>query len=179
MRHKPCHASNVEMTVSVTHLLKDTSRFDAKNTADQNGNQVITPFIHHGDIHGSWSLHFCHYLCTYICTNTYLVRCVVTCTFYHILQICSQSNALLLLLQHWGQKLSKSYTSSCCKSKFMSSNIFYFIFSSVRYMQLAVKQFPSTVIILSISLLFSSFNECNIYYTVQVRVYLSNSIGFT
>ena len=73
MRHKPCHASNVEMTVSVTHLLKDTSRFDAKNTADQNGNQVITPFIHHGDIHGSWSLPFCHYLCTYICTN---FRCI-------------------------------------------------------------------------------------------------------
>ena len=94
----------------------------------------------------------------------YIARCVVTCTVYHILQICSQSNALLWLLQHWGQKLSKSYTSSCCKSKFMSSNIFYFIFSSVRYMQLAVKQFPSTVIILSISLLFSGFNECNILY---------------
>ena len=54
MRHKICHASNVEMTVSVTHLLKDTSRFDAKNTADQNGNQVITPFIHH--MRYSWFL---------------------------------------------------------------------------------------------------------------------------
>ena len=54
MRHKPCHASNVEMTVSVTHLLKDTSRFDAKNTADQNGNQVITPFIQH--MRYSWFL---------------------------------------------------------------------------------------------------------------------------
>ena len=100
----------------------------------------------------------------YLYKYMYIARCVVTCTLYHILQICSQSNALLWLLQHWGQKLSKSYTSSCCKSKFMSSNIFYFIFSSVRYMQLAVKQFPSTVIILSISLLFSSFNECNILY---------------
>ena len=87
----------------------------------------------------------------------------MSCTVYHILQR-SQSNALMLLLQHWGQKLSRSYASRFCKSKFMSSNIFYFIFSSVRYMQLAVKQFPSTVIILSISLLFSSFNECHILY---------------
>ena len=64
--------------------------------------------------------------------------------------------------------MSKSHSTSYCKSKFMSLNNF-FLFSQVWGMQLAVKQFPSTVIILSISLLFNSFNEWNILY---VRVYL-------
>ena len=162
MRHKICHASNVEMTVSVTHLLKDTSRFDAKNTADQNGNQVITPFIHH--MRYSWFLESA-FLSLLMYLYMYIVLSTLCCNL-HILPYSSNlfSVECIIVVTY---SIEAKNCHNCILRAVVNQNLWaqtFFIFSSVRYMQLAVKQFPSTVIILSISLLFSSFNECNILY---------------